>query len=86
MAKNNQEEKTGDKKEETNKLLRGILFAFLDGKERDRKAEILRQAGFNKMDVLEICGPSETTLRTRKHKAKKKQEKQKVILSKVVGG
>lgn len=84
MVKNNNlTKKEDEEKYEENKLLKGILLACLDGKERREKAEILKKAGFNKFETLDLCGPSETTLRTRKHKAKKKQEKQKGSLSKI---
>ena len=84
MVKNNNLTRKEDEgKYGENKLLKGILLACLDGKGREEKSGILKKAGFNKFETLDLCGPSETTLRTRKHKAKKKQGKQKGFLSKV---
>ena len=59
--------------EETNKLLKGILMALvLKEKERGKQVKILKEAGLNKTQILEVLGPSSTTLRTRKYRAKKK--------------
>lgn len=55
-----------------NKLLKGILLALLEDKSRESKAKILKEAGFNQPEVLEICGPAESTLRVRKLREKKK--------------
>lgn len=55
-----------------NKKLKAILVAIaLKEKERDNQVIILKNGGLNKNEILEIIGPSETTLRVRKHRAKK---------------
>lgn len=58
------------------KFLKGILLALLDGKLRDDKAKILKEAGFKQPDIIELIGISETTKRTRKLRAKKKNGKE----------
>ena len=59
--------------EETNKLLNGILIALVfKEKERNIQVKILKKAGLNQTQILELLGPSSTTLRTRKYRAKKK--------------
>jgi len=59
--------------EENNRLLNGILLALLEDKSRESKAKILKDAGFNQQYILKICGPSLTTLRTRKYRENKKK-------------
>ena len=53
-------------------LLKAILITLLDAKSRDEKSKILKEAEFNKVEIIELIGISETTKRTRKSKAKKK--------------
>lgn len=73
--------------EETNNLLKGILLALtLKEDTRENQAKILKAGGLSKTEIVDLLGPSETTLRTRKHKAKQQQKKQKGFLSKLVSG
>lgn len=54
------------------KLLKGILLASLEGKSRETKSKILKKAGFNKSEIVGLCGPSDSALRSRKQREKKK--------------
>ena len=74
-------------KEETNKLLKGILLALaLKAEKREDKAKILKMGGLNQTEILELIGISETTKRTRKHRVKQQQKKQKGFLPRFVSG
>jgi len=57
------------------KLLKGILLALLEDKSRESKAKILKEVGFNQPEILNLCGPAESTLRVRKLREKKKNGK-----------
>ena len=39
------------------------------------KVKILKESGFNQQEILEFCGPAESTLRVRKSREKKKNDK-----------
>jgi len=58
---------------EINKKLKAILIALaLKESDRNKQTTILKNAGLNQKEIIEIIGLSPTTLRTRKHRAKKK--------------
>ncbi len=55
------------------KKLEAILVAItLKEDDRNKQTTILKNAGLNQTEILEIIGPSEATLRVRKHRGKKK--------------
>lgn len=60
-----------------NKLLEGILLALLDEKPRENKVKILKEVGFNQNEIVNICGPANSTLRVRKLRENKKDGKKK---------
>jgi len=60
---------------EDKKILKGILLALLDERPRENKVKILKESGFNQPEILELCGPAESTLRVRKLREKKKNDK-----------
>ena len=65
-----------DNNTETNNLLKGILLALaLKEEERTDKTKILKAGGLSPQEIIELIGISETTLRTRKYREKKKQRK-----------
>ncbi len=76
MVKQKQQNKE-EIKIDDNKLLKGILLALLEDRSRENKAKILKETGFNQSEVLEICGPAESTLRVRKLREKKKNDQTK---------
>lgn len=57
------------------KLLKGILLTLLDEKPREIKAKILKEVGFNQNEIVDICGPAESTLRVRRLRENKKNDK-----------
>jgi len=58
-----------------NKLLRGILLTLLDGKSRDEKSKILKEAEFKRHEITKLVGESGSAARVRKHREKKKNGK-----------
>lgn len=72
---------------ETKDLLKGILLALALKEERwEDKSKILKAGGLKQTEINKLIGLSENAKRVRKHRAKKKQTKQKGFLSKLVGG
>jgi len=60
---------------EDTKLLKGILLTLLDGKSRDEKSKILKEAGLKRLEITELVGESGSAARVRKHREKNKNGK-----------
>jgi len=63
-----------NEKIDEDKLLKGILLTLLDGKSREIKTRILKEVGFNQNEIVNLCGPAESTMRVRKLRETRKNE------------
>lgn len=84
MAKKNNEPQINEK-EDSNKLLKGILLALALKEEKwENKSKVLKTGGLKQNEINELIGLSENAKRVRKHREKKKQTKGKGFLSKLI--